>query len=165
MPTSYQFSETTILEEGHVVSLLHIWNQEYPSQLSMHQVDELSAYLAGLGTARHVLLTDGNEQLLGWGAAFDRDGERWFAMILDHTIHRKGFGSKILSQLKSSETQLNGWVIDHDRYTRKNGQPYTSPLAFYTKNGFTVLSDIRLELDIISAVKIVWLNTTATPIQ
>jgi hypothetical protein len=51
---------------------------------------------------------------------------------------------------------LNGWVIDHNNDKRKDGLIYISPLKFYEKCGFEIQSDIRLELDNISAVKIKW---------
>ncbi len=156
-----KYIETPHLTDPQIHQLYNLWNQEYPSQLAMHMVDELKAYLVGLGPARHVLMNDENEQLKGWAVSFDREGERWFAMIIHHSVHRKGFGSKILSMLKENETEFNGWVIDHDRYTRNDGRPYSSPLAFYAKNGFSVLTGIRLELAIISAVKIRWSETGA----
>ncbi|MCB0473527.1 MAG: hypothetical protein KDC56_10755, partial [Flavobacteriaceae bacterium] len=57
---------------------------------------------------------------------------------------------------KEKETELNGWVIDHDNDYKINGELYKSPLNFYLKNGFQKSSDRRLELEKISAVKIKW---------
>lgn len=62
----------------------------------------------------------------------------------------------MLDKIKNNEKALNGWVIDHNNDKKKNGQHYISPLKFYEKCDFRVLSDIRLELDKISAVKIKW---------
>ena len=68
----------------------------------------------------------------------------------------KGFGMLLLDELKKNKLILNGWVIDHQNYLKQNKEPYLSPLFFYTKNGFLVENDIRIENDKISAVKIRW---------
>ena len=67
----------------------------------------------------------------------------------------------MLDEIKNNEPVLNGWVIDHNNDKKKNGQQYISPLKFYEKCGFGILSDVRLELDKISAVKIKWTNDKA----
>lgn len=75
---------------------------------------------------------------------------------MDSKIHGQGLGTKILKQVKENEIELNGWVIDHNRDKKSNGEFYKSPLNFYLKNGFKKLSRNRLELYKISAVKIKW---------
>lgn len=62
----------------------------------------------------------------------------------------------MLNKLKDDEDTLNGWVIDHDLDKKSNGYYYKSPIGFYQKNGFKVISETRLELEIMSAVKIIW---------
>ena len=62
----------------------------------------------------------------------------------------------MLNTLKNDENTLNGWVIDHNSDKKLNGNIYQSPLEFYIKNGFETLSETRLELEIMSAVKIKW---------
>ena len=64
----------------------------------------------------------------------------------------------MLKQAKRKESELNGWVIDHNLEKKKNGDYYRSPLNFYLKNGFRTLTTDRLELGKISAVKIKWNN-------
>ena len=59
---------------------------------------------------------------------------------------------------KEKENSLNAWVIDHNRDLKANGDAYRSPLEFYLKNGFKLLSDIRLELTNISAVQVNWIK-------
>ena len=68
----------------------------------------------------------------------------------------KGFGTQLLNLGKEKESVLNGWVIDHDKDKKRNGENYISPLNFYLKNGFEVFPDNRLELEKLSAVKIRW---------
>ncbi|MCK9481612.1 MAG: hypothetical protein M0R38_07625 [Bacteroidia bacterium] len=62
----------------------------------------------------------------------------------------------MLNELKSDENVLNGWVIDHNSDIKINGNFYQSPLNFYLKNEFEILNETRLELEIMSAVKIKW---------
>ncbi len=84
--------------------------------------------------------------------------EKWFAMILDSQIQGKGFGTHLLNEAKQSVTELNGWVIDHNNYKKTNGTTYKSPIDFYLKNNFIILSETRLEISKISAVKIKWIK-------
>jgi hypothetical protein len=66
-----------------------------------------------------------NENVIGgWAFLFDRDGERWFAIILSEILQGRGVGRKILDQLKQTESELNGWVIDHNSDKKINGSVY-----------------------------------------
>lgn len=97
-----------------------------------------------------------NNSIGGWYFDFVREQEKWFAIILDSSLQGKGFGTKLLNMAKEKEPELNGWVIDRDTDRKRNGDLYRSPLPFYLKNGFEKISDTRLELEKISAVKITW---------
>ena len=85
-----------------------------------------------------------------------RENKVWFAIIIDSQIQGRGKGSLLIKELKKSNDNLNGWVIDHENEIKNNATPYKSPLLFYVKNGFTVCSEIRMENEKISAVKINW---------
>ena len=77
-------------------------------------------------------------------------------MVCDYffrNLHGKGCVRKVLNELKQHENKLNGWIIDHNNDRKLNGNFYKSRLEFYVKNDFEVLSEIRLELKIMSAVK------------
>lgn len=93
---------------------------------------------------------------MAWAATFERDEEKWLAMILDTMAQRKGLGSALLKTISNQQGDLNGWVIDHDREIKQNGSPYLSPINFYVKNNFVICSSVRLETEKISAVKIKW---------
>lgn len=136
-------------------SLLEIWNNEYPAQLQHEDLNAFDLYLKPLINQKHMLLLD-KSIVKGWYFEFDRDNARWFAMLLDQSVKNKGWGSRMLTKAKSTATNLSGWVIDHDRYRKANDETYTSPLGFYLKNAFKVISNQRLETDKISAVKITW---------
>jgi len=150
--------QTTELNEKAKKQVLYLWNNEYPEKLSYNDLNEFDNYLQNLANLTHFLLTDEVDITLGWALTFDRNNEKWFAIILSEKIKGKGFGRKMLNEIKSNEKILNGWVIDHDNDRKKNGQQYTSPLKFYEKCDFEILNDVRLELDKISAVKIRWVN-------
>lgn len=154
--TSFYVTETTSLQPAALPQLLRLWNQEYPARLSMPHVAALGAYLAPLGNPRHLLLHDGEGHIHGWAWAFDRDGQRWFAVILATALHGQGLGRQLMQQLQRKEHTLNGWVTDHNNDTRHDGTPYPSPLGFYLRCGFTVLHGQRLGNDKISAVKVTW---------
>lgn len=133
-----------------------LWNSEYPEKLAYNSVTDFENYLNKLTEQNHYLLLDENEKINGWATTFTRENEKWFAIILSEKLHGKGFGTKILNRLKSNENILNGWVIDHNLDKKQDGKIYKSPLEFYIKNGFETLNKRRLELEIISAVKIKW---------
>ena len=145
---------TLSAQQKIAVSLL--WNQEYPVQLLLQNVADFDHYLSGLSDLQHLLYTGLNDELLGWAIKFKRNGEKWFAIIVDSHMHKQGIGAMLLQKLREDETVLNGWVVDHDSYKKSNAEAYQSPLPFYIKNGFKAELDIRSESDTLSAVKISW---------
>lgn len=143
---------TLTIDQKIAASLL--WNQEYPHQVMMENLTDFDTYLDGLTDIVHYLYLQ--DELLGWAFKFTREGEKWFVIILDSAIHHQGVGTHLLNHLKENETQLNGWVIDHNQYKKTDAQTYHSPLPFYLKNGFEVLSNVRLNTPKLSGVKIRW---------
>jgi GNAT superfamily N-acetyltransferase len=153
---------THILSEAQKQAALRLWNNEYPHQLAYGNIRELDEYLDRLEQPTHYLALDrGN--IVGWLFIFNRNDERWFAIIIDSTVHRHGIGSGLLQHAKQQYPILNGWVADHNNDVKSNGEPYMSPLQFYMKNGFEVLHGNRLETDHLSLVKIRWTATLIHP--
>ncbi|ELR70789.1 hypothetical protein C900_03397 [Fulvivirga imtechensis AK7] len=150
------FLETTTLDEKQKKQIYQLWNDEYPACLNYDSVEQFESYLSKLHNQLYILLVNENNEVRGWYAEFDRDNNRWFAMILHHELQGKGFGSRILKKSKTNNAELNGWVIDSNGYKKTNGDIYQSPLLFYIKNGFTPLIETRLETHQLSAVKIKW---------
>jgi len=146
---------TTKLDLEQRRQLLLLWNREFPERLTYRDLDGLDRYLEQLHEARHLLLME-QEKLMGWYCDFDRDGKRWFAMILSSTIQKKGWGSRLLDKAKRSSRELHAWTIDHNNDRKQNGEAYNSPLPFYLRNGFTVVPELRVETPQLSAVKIHW---------
>lgn len=148
----------TKLNDKQKAKISELWNNEYPEKLAYNSVADFDNYLNKLTEQNHYLLLDKNEEINGWAITFIRENEKWFAIILSEKLHGKGFGSKMLNELKNDENTLNGWVIDHNSDKKISGDFYQSPLKFYLKNGFKTLKETRLELEIMSAVKIKWIK-------
>lgn len=144
------------LNQEQKEQILQLWNNEYPEKLAYKSIDEFENYLEKLNEVNHFLLLNDDEKIQGWAITFERENETWFAIILSENLHGKGWGTKVLNELKQHKNELNGWVIDNNNDKKLNGNFYKSPLEFYIKNEFEVLSEIRLELEIMSAVKIKW---------
>lgn len=147
---------TPHLTELQQQAICHLWNDEYPQALSHKDLESFQNYLIQLEDAKHLLLLDETEQIKGWAFLFTRDNEVWFAIILASNLHKMGFGSKLLDELKTLNPQLNGWVIESTTMLKSNGKYYRSPIQFYVKNNFQILHQNKLELPHFSAVKIVW---------
>lgn len=122
----------------------------------MKAIEDFELYLNGLSNTIHYLLRDDSNKINGWVFTFLRENENWFAVILDTQIQGKGNGSFLINELKKNNDSLNGWVIDQENELKKNNEYYKSPMPFYIKNGFTVCSEIRIENEKMSGVKINW---------
>ncbi len=137
-------------------SLLELWNHEYPAHLAYADIDAFQSYLDNLIEPEHLLLETETGEIKGWYFHFTRNEEKWFAIILSVDIQGQKMGTALLEKARETQTELNGWVVDQDLYKKRDGTPYPSPLGFYLKNGFKLLEEERLELDILSAIKIRW---------
>jgi hypothetical protein len=158
MTENLDIIKTAELNQQVKKQILDLWNNEYPAKLTYNSLTEFENYLLNLSNLTHYLLTNKENLILGWALKFERENEKWFAIILSEIIKGKGLGRKMLNELKKEEQVLNGWVIDHNNDKKKNGQLYVSPLKFYEKCDFEIIVNERLELDKISAVKIKWSN-------
>ena len=150
--------KTNILTKIQKEQIIDLWNNEYPKKLIHKNLKSFEIYLQNLNQQSHILLIDNKNQVKGWYFDFIRENEKWFAMILEAEQQGKGYGTKLLNEAKQKENELNGWVIDHNKDKKKNGEIYKSPIKFYEKNDFKIINKTRLELETISAVKIEWKN-------
>lgn len=149
-------TQTTSLTLSQKEAILSLWNHEYPGHLQYKDLSGLQNYLDSLIEPLHYTISDKNQQIKAWLVTFTREGARWFAMIVDGSLHGKGIGTQLLNAAKAHETELNGWATDHNRDLKADGTPYPSPIEFYRKNDFEVLTDVRLEKGSLSTVKIKW---------
>lgn len=146
--------EVLSLEEKK--SLMLLWNDEYPARLNLKTIEDFELYLNGLSNTKHFLLLDESDKINGWAFTFLRENEDWFAVILKNEIQGKGIGSLLMNEIKKNNNSLNGWVIDHENEIKQNATLYKSPIPFYLKNGFAICSEIRIENEKMSGVKINW---------
>ena len=151
-----EFLKTKELSRIWKSEILELWNREYPQKLNYNSLQDFDDYLENLTDQSHILMLNESKIIKGWYFDFIREEEKWFAIVVDSKIHGQGFGTEMLNLAKEKESELNGWVIDHNNDKKQNGAFYKSPLDFYLSNGFEKLSDKRLELDTLSAVKIKW---------
>ena len=145
-----------ILSVAEKEVLRELWNNEYPSRLYLETKEDFDLYLNGLSNTDHYLLIDDLNKIVGWAFTFLREEEDWFAIILNDEIQGKGNGSLLINEIKKNNSNLNGWVIDQENQVKQNKEFYKSPMLFYIKNGFRICSDIRIENEKLSAVKINW---------
>lgn len=150
--------QTAVLTLEQKLSLFDLWNTEYPGRIAYVELSEFEAYLCGLEEPKHFLLVSESNQIVGWAFVFVRENEDWFGIIVNSKNQRNGFGTLLLEEIKNGKFSLNGWVIDHSKDIKQNGERYVSPLDFYLKNGFLADTNTRLQNAVISAVKIKWEN-------
>jgi GNAT superfamily N-acetyltransferase len=145
----------TELSTSDKKELCEIWNQVYPEHIAHKTVASFEAYLYTLNNTLHHIIYEGHSAA-AWAVEFDREGERWFAMLIANGRQRRGIGRHLLEKIQNRNKLIHGWVIDHDEYQLASGRTYYSPMVFYLKCGFEILPDQRLETSQISAVKIRW---------
>ena len=148
--------QTSNLTKEQLTRILKLWNAEYPSQIVYSNGQDFENFIAGMKNARHFTITDDEAHVEGWLCIFERNDADWFSMIVSGASQGKGYGSALLREAKENIKSLHGWAIDHNRDVKSNGESYKSPLEFYTKNGFEIVSNERLENNSVSTVKILW---------
>jgi len=131
-----------------------LWNEEYPQNLN----NRFNLLLEGIKEYNHHILLNDTNEIIGWAASFLREEDIWFSILVNSTHQNKGYGRMLINSLKQSNNKLNGWVIDHNNDLKVSGDYYKTPIQFYLKNGFEIISEKRIETDMISAVKICWIN-------
>lgn len=147
--------EETFLDDSQKRAITDLWNKEYPLELSLADITDFEHYLQTLKHLHHILLVNG-EDVKGWLIYFERDDEQCFAMLLDSSLQRQGWGSKLLDLAKQRTFELNGWVIDGNHYMKQDGTNYKSPIGFYLKNDFELRPDSRLKKNGIDGIKVTW---------
>ncbi len=153
---------STFLTAESKTVIYSIWNEVYPLRLKYEQPEDFDAYLDKLANQHHYLLIDDEETIVGWAFQFERDAETWFAILLVDAVQGRGYGTALLNEIKKRVSKLCGWVVDHSTDVKLNGEVYRSPMDFYLKNDFKIISDKRLETEKISAVKIEWIPNNIT---
>ena len=147
---------TSVLNPKQQAEFLKCWNDVYPENLKFDDLAKLNSYFDCLQQVEYFLLIDSSIPATAFSFRFIRDEELWLAMLMPPSMQGKGYGSILLEELTENVDTISAWVVDHDLDVKSDGTPYRSPLQFYLKNGFAVQDGMRLELDTISAAKLVW---------
>jgi len=148
--------QKTDLTDRIKLALFHLWNNEYPVNLSYPSVKEFEMYLSSLKEVKHTFLIDEHVKICGWYFDFIRDRERWFGLILDSSIHGRGYGVKMMNYAKSNNLELNGWVIERENLFTRSGKKYKSPMQFYATLGFEKIPIKRMLRSNLEARQINW---------
>ena len=141
-------------EEKEMV--FNLWNSEYPVSLSFQAMSDMNNYLDTLVGLNFYLLKNDLNQTEGWAMTFGREDEIWFAITIAQNVQGQGKGTFLLNGLKVDNDILNGWVIDHENDYKPNGAIYIDHHCNYKKNDFEIFPGIRLEIPVLSALKISW---------
>lgn len=144
--------KTKLLTPSQEEQIDKLWNEEYPVKL----LNRFKLLLDGVENYHHYIIEHAEKNIIGWAVDFEKENETRFSVIVQSAYKGKGLGRLLMDRLKSESKEFYGWVIDHNRDMKQNGEVYQTPLPFYLKLGFEVLSEIRIESEMISAVKIKW---------
>ena len=144
--------KTQILNHAQFEQINRLWDEEYPRTLK----GRFKNLLDGVEYFNHYLIESDDKVILAWAVEFKKDSEIRFSIIVDNRSQGKGFGKQLVEKLKENLDDFHGWVIDHDTALKENGDLYRSPLSFYQKLGFQILSDQRIDNETLKAVKIRW---------
>ncbi len=145
-------TKTTVLTQHQANQLNELWNNEYPLTLA----NRFNILLDGVDHYMHYIIQDSNQTVMAWAVVFEKEQQMRFSIIVSDTHKNKGLGTLLINALKQDYTEFYGWVIDHDHAIKSNGSYYQSPMPFYIKQGFEILTDIRINTNMLQAVLIKW---------
>lgn len=146
--------ERAVLTDAEKIRVAALWSAEYPAEMAFSTVREFDAFLGTIQNHRHFIATTSDDEIAGWLVSFDRDGERWFSIIVDADFHGRRIGFGLLDAAFSRDRELNGWVVPIDGFPKRDGAAYRSPLGFYLKYGFHVVAGEKFAKYEIETVKI-----------
>ena len=144
--------QTKTLSSVQSEQINSLWNKEYPLKLK----DRFPILLEGTTWHSHYLVEDSNGLIIAWAVMFEHSSQIRFSIIVSQEHQGKGLGKILLDHMKSTRNEFYGWVIDHNNDLKLNGENYISPLSFYVKQGFEIISDQRIETEMIQAVLVGW---------
>lgn len=153
--------KTTSLTENQTNQIRKLWDEEYPINLN----GRFDILMNEATNIFHYLIQNESEEIMGWVVIFEKSNEKRFSIIVPRPFQGFGFGKQLIDKLKEDNESFYGWVIDHNRDLMQNGTHYKTPLEFYMKLGFEVLTDVRVETEILSAVKIRWSKNVSITIN
>jgi RimJ/RimL family protein N-acetyltransferase/GNAT superfamily N-acetyltransferase len=144
-----EIKKTKYINRDQFQQINQMWNDEYPIKLK----DRFGILLEGVENYNHYLIEQ-NNNVLAWAVEFEKEKEKRFSIIVKNEYKGNGFGKLLINRLKRDLGEFYGWVIDHNNDLKQNGAFYKTPIEFYLKNGFVIVSKERIDSEMIKAVKI-----------
>jgi len=95
-----KYLNTTILNKTQKSQIKDLWNKEYPISIKHETQKDFENYLSNLTDQHHILIENENGEIKAWYFDFERDEERWFAMIVGSEIQEKGYGKGLINKGK-----------------------------------------------------------------
>lgn len=142
--------KTKILTDRQKEEINALWNNEYPAKLK----DRFPILLEGTAWHNHYIIEDSDASVIAWAVDFQKEKQVRFSIIVSSIYKGIGLGSALIDKLKAENHEFYGWVIDHDMDVKLNGEHYKSPMPFYLKHDFEILSEQRIDSEMIRAVLI-----------
>ena len=98
------------------------------------------------------------DKLLGWlmVSFAENRGLYHFNMLVRRDFQRTGIGKQLLIKAKENFDELYGVVVPVNRYKRRDGTQYKTPIDFYKKNGFSLTGKKFTEYKVVQLVEIKW---------
>lgn len=133
-----------------------VWNSEFPEQIKYASVKEAAEKMRGEFANDTILVAHEENELVGWLSLSKREDDQiWITMLVNNRYQKQGVGTLMLEKAKGIHEELHGWVIKVASYKKVDGKKYVSPLAFYTKNGFSETKN-KIDQNGIKAIEVVW---------
>lgn len=147
-------NKTKILTDKQKEQINALWNDEYPAKLK----DRFPILLDGVDWYNHYIIEDLNNNAIAWAVDFEKEKQVRFSIIVSSAHKGKGIGGMLIEKLKAENQEFYGWVIDHNDDLKLNGEHYKTPMPFYLNHGFEIMSDKRIDNEMIRAVLIKWVS-------
>lgn len=147
------------IQSDHIHQYIEINSSENPKFTRDIKYETFKNFLKKSDDLKIITATS-EEKLLGWlmVSFADRLGIYHFNMVVHRDFQRTGIGGKLLINAKLHYKELYGVVVPVNRYKRRDGTQYRSPLDFYLKNGFTTTGKKFVEYRDVTMLEIKWSN-------
>ncbi len=147
------------IQNDHIHQYIKINLSEYPKFTREIKFLKFKNFL-NQNEERKIIIATSDEKLIGWlmVSFADKLGIYHFNMLVHRDFQRTGIGSKLLLNAKEHFNELYGVVVPVNRYKRRDGTQYRSPLEFYLRNGFQLTGKKFIGYKDVTMVEIKWSN-------
>jgi len=147
------------IQSNYIEQYIELNSSEYPKFTREIKYGSFKNFLSKNENLKVIIATS-EDKLIGWLmiSFAERQGLYHFNMLVHRDFQRKGIGSKLLLNAKQHYNELYGVVVPVNRYKRRDGTQYHSPLEFYKQNGFTLTGKKFVEYRDVTMLEIKWTN-------